>query len=393
MDVEWHRYRSDLPEAWLVEGDLPSTKFVAEEAVAGYAFEPTELSAPRVVAALMRIGGDVRITTRPMQAASGKATWPRGTYLILRQPNRQKWERICEILEKQSAQTGISIQPLASSMTLDGPDLGSNTVQRLPQCKPLLVVGPGTVAGVAGALWHFLDVRLGQPTTVVDTAQFSSAKLHEYTCVILPDGSYSGWSDSQVAALKAFARDGGTIIGVEGAIGWLQSKGLLTAPAEPADSQQAATTATGSPEKEKDSPAPTTYGSAADASALETIAGAFFMTSIDPTHPLAYGFPDAQVPVFRSSTTWYRLPKNPYQTAAGYQAVIAGYVSQRHRKQLIPSAAVWVENSGAGRVIAIADDPVFRGYVRSSERFLTNALYLGPTINVPSAPKSEEAAD
>jgi hypothetical protein len=394
MDVECHRYRSDLPEAWLVEGDLPTTNFAAEDAVAGYAFEPTELSAPRVVAALMRMGADVRITTRPMRSASDNAVWVPGTYLILRQPNRQKWESICATLEKQSEQTGIAIEPLASSMTLDGPDLGSNTVQRLPPCKPLLVVGPGTVAGVAGALWHFLDVRLGQPTTVVDTAQFSSAKLHEFTCVILPDGSYSGWSDSQVAALKAFARDGGTIIGVEGAIGWLQSKGLLTAPAESTDSQQASTADNGSTDKEKQgSTASSTYGSAADTSALETIAGAFFMTTIDPTHPLAYGFPDAQVPVFRSSTTRHRLPKNPYQIAAGYQAVIAGYVSQRNRKQLIPSAAVWVENSGAGRVIAIADDPVFRGYVRSSERFLTNALYLGPTINVPPAPKSEDAAD
>jgi hypothetical protein len=135
------------------------------------------------------------------------------------------------------------------------------------------------------------------------------------------------------------------------------------------------------------------FGQAADASALETIAGAFFMTSIDPTHPLGYGFPDAQVPVFRTTTTRYPLPKNPYQTAARYQEVIAGYVSQRNRQQLQSTAAVWVENSGAGRVIAIADAPVFRGYVRSSERFLTNAMYLGPTISVPSAPKSAEAVE
>ena len=94
--------------------------------------------------------------------------------------------------------------------------------------------------------------------------------------------------------------------------------------------------------------------------------------------------------MFRTTTARYALPNNPYHPAARYEAVIAGYVSHRNRQQLIPSAAVWVENSGAGRVIAIADDPVFRGYVRSSERFFTNALYLGPTISVPSAPKSEE---
>jgi len=396
LDVECHRYCNDLPKSWLAERALPPTKFATDEAVAGYAFAPTALAAPRVVAALMRVGADVRIATHAMQMSKADPTWPPGTYLILRQPNQRKWERILETLAKQAERTGVAIEPLASSMTLDGPDLGSNTVKPLPPCKPLLVVGSGTTAGVAGALWHFLDVRLGQPTTVVDTAQFSSAKLHEFTCVILPDGSYPGWRDSQVAALKDFTRHGGTIIGVEGAIGWLQSKGILASPAESTESKQqsAADSIRDDNAREKKSAwSGASYGSAADATALEAIAGAFLMTSIDPTHPLAYGFPDSKVPVFRSSTKRYPVPKNPYQTAAIYEEVIAGYVSQRNRKQLISSTAVWVENYGAGRVIALADNPVFRGYVRGSERFLTNALYVGPTIKVPSAPKSQDSDD
>lgn len=109
------------------------------------------------------------------------------------------------------------------------------------------------------------------------------------------------------------------------------------------------------------------------------------MAQIDVTHPLAFGFPDARVPVFRDSVTRFGRASQPYRTAATYDGVIAGYVSQANRERLAGTAAVWAQNVGSGRVILLADNPVFRGYVRSSERFLTNALYLGPTLTVPSA--------
>ena len=134
------------------------------------------------------------------------------------------------------------------------------------------------------------------------------------------------------------------------------------------------------------------FGDAGNAKALESIAGAFMMTHIDPTHPLAYGFPDADVPVFRDSEARFELPTNPYQIVARYTDVIAGYVSDRNRQRLIPSAAVWVAPSGKGRCILMADNPVFRGYVRSSERFLTNAILLGPTVTIPAAPISGSAS-
>jgi hypothetical protein len=70
---------------------------------------------------------------------------------------------------------------------------------------------------------------------------------------------------------------------------------------------------------------------------------------------------------------------------ASYEKVIAGYVSSRNRQRLAGSAAVWVQNVRAGRIVVLADNPVFRGYTRSSERFLSNAVLLGPIVNVPRA--------
>ena len=131
--------------------------------------------------------------------------------------------------------------------------------------------------------------------------------------------------------MTGFVRRGGTLIGIGSAVDWLQANGLARENAGPVrDSLLAGAAEEARTESEE---GPLTYADASDRAALERIAGAFFLTRIDPTHPLAFGFPDADVPVFRDSATAYGSPSNPYQMVAGYKQVIAGYVSQRNREK------------------------------------------------------------
>ena len=44
-------------------------------------------------------------------------------------------------------------------------------------------------------------------------------------------------------------------------------------------------------------------------------------------------------------------------------------------------AALLAHNLGKGRVIAMTDNPVFRGYFYGSSRLLVNALYLGASFS------------
>ena len=381
FDLTVHHHLTNLPDAWLTDLSGPTSEvFRADQDCAGYAIRPEELWAPRLIASLMKLDADIRITTEPMRGSDEGQDWPPGTFLVLRQPNQTKWDRILKLLENRATKDGWVAQALASSMTVSGPDLGSTTVRRLPRCNPLLVVGAGTIAYEAGAIWHFLDHRMGQPATLVDTLQLADVNLQDYSCIILPSGSYSALGERHVALLKEYVRGGGTLVGIGDAIAWLQQKELVVSTPE----KKLAPAADGSRDAKSDTEL--RFGDASDAKALESIAGAFLMTKIDPTHPLAYGFPDTEVPVFRDSETRFELPTNPYQIAARYTDVIAGYVSERNRRRLIPSAAAWVSPLGKGRCILLADNPVFRGYVRSSERFLTNAILVGPTISIPSAP-------
>lgn len=394
LDLQMQRLQNDIPETWLAERWKPRANAAAEEwigdAAVGYAFAPTELAAPRLVSALQAVGTNLRVTTETVVSDGGPdaARWPLGTFLVLKQPNAERWPRVVETLRRVSVLNHLTVEKMDSSMTPVGPDLGSDTMLHIPKCNPLLVVGSGTRAYSAGALWHHLDVRMRQRATLVDTHRLASADLRDFSCVILPEGSYSAWSSNEVEQLKTYVRGGGTVIAIASAIRWLDQKGLIQLGDPPAAEKAGdARSADARP------PAPR-FGDARRSRALESIAGAFLMTELDPTHPLGYGFPHPRVPVFRDHTYRFARPKNPYQTAAHYDGVIAGYVSERNRQRLDQTAAAWIETAGRGRFILLADNPVFRGYVRSSERFFTNALLLGPAIQIPSMPASgEQAAD
>ncbi|MGC6548911.1 MAG: hypothetical protein ACON5D_06130, partial [Rubripirellula sp.] len=58
-------------------------------------------------------------------------------------------------------------------------------------------------------------------------------------------------------------------------------------------------------------------------------------------------------------------------------------------RDLAGTPAVFVVPVGKGRVIVLADNPVFRGYMRATEPFLTNSLYLGPSIQLPKSSNDE----
>ncbi len=404
FDLDLHVWQADVPAQWTATLDAASeasTDAAAVEAgagaeatadrpqpaeILGLAFSPVELQAPTWVARLQQMGARVHVSQVPFRSGPDAAeSLPAGTWVVLQQYQTGNWPAIVRAVRRWEANSTIQVSEWTSGFNGSGPDLGSGQLQVVPPCRPALVVGPGTTSTTAGALWHFLDRRLEQPATLLDTERFRRVSLDSYSSVILPAGSYDGWSAAEAESLAAYMRQGGTVIAIGSAIGWLQRQGLV----EELQRGESAGDTTAPQGGSSDSKEPPRFADSRERAALEQIAGAFFMAQIDVTHPLAFGFPDARVPVFRDSATRFGRASQPYRTAATYDGVIAGYVSQANREKLAGTAAVWAQNVGSGRVILLADNPVFRGYVRSSERFLTNALYLGPTLTVPSARRED----
>jgi hypothetical protein len=77
----------------------------------------------------------------------------------------------------------------------------------------------------------------------------------------------------------------------------------------------------------------------------------------------------------------------------GAQPLVSGYASKANVQKISNSAAVVVSKLGAGRVVLFADDPVFRSYWHGTARLLSNALLLGPLLNVPEGAAAPTAAE
>ncbi|HKJ90373.1 MAG TPA: hypothetical protein VJ960_04530, partial [Oceanipulchritudo sp.] len=121
------------------------------------------------------------------------------------------------------------------------------------------------------------------------------------------------------------------------------------------------------------------FDQASDDRALERIRGAIFKTTIDGSHPLAWGYRNPELPVFVEGESFLRPSANPYQTPLAFTAepLLAGYASEKNLERMAGAAAAVVETDGRGAYILFGHTPTFRAYWRGTEKLLLNALLFG----------------
>ncbi|MFQ3265435.1 MAG: hypothetical protein ACI9U5_001309, partial [Colwellia sp.] len=115
------------------------------------------------------------------------------------------------------------------------------------------------------------------------------------------------------------------------------------------------------------------------------IAGAIFQVELDISHPLAYGYQQALLPVFRNSNLIMEHPKQPFVTLAQYTPapLLSGYTDKNLVNRLAHNAAIIAHNVGKGRVIATTEVLAFRGYWHGSAKLLANSLFFSKIFSAP----------
>jgi hypothetical protein len=192
-------------------------------------------------------------------------------------------------------------------------------------------------------------------------AAVGDVDLDRYNTLVLAGGSYDGLDAEAVAA---WVGDGGRLVATGDAAEWLVENGLLDAEAVELDLD----------ERFAERP----WGDLQDAVGAQVIGGAILGVEFDPTHPLAYGY-DGVVPVFRQDEHAYRGTGGPGTVVARYldDPVLSGYASPLRREQLGGTAAILAQRRGRGHVMALLDQPTFRGFWLGTDRLLANALFFG----------------
>jgi len=352
----------------------PAGELVGGKSDYAYVFEWHGYYAPRALNTLLERGIQAKVATDKFTTPEGKQ-YDYGTILIPVTGQPVSADQLQQLMQQVAAQNSLQVYAMRTGFTPKGIKLGSPMMRNLVQPKILMLIGDGVNSNDAGEAWHLLDNRFDIKPTLVKTNNFNRVNLSKYNVIVMSDGNYAALSKDK---LRSWVQQGGTLVGMGDALRWLAESNIGNLSIK---------------KNEGGASVRRSYADMGNDVGAQVIGGAIFETSLDLTHPLAYGYTDTQLPIFRSNTLFLEPSKNPYANPALYTAnpLMAGYISKANLQLAKNSAAVDVSNLGAGKVIAMPDNPNFRAFWYGTNKLFLNSIFFGQIINNSAALADEEA--
>jgi len=382
VPFETHRGRIQIADnAW----DAPKRKTSALTDAYAYAFNWNDYFAPGLLQELLEQNIHVRQTTKPftVEGEKGRQEFAAGSIVVPKAYQEREWRDVQRRLATAAKEKGIQVTSIETGLTPEGVDLGSRNIQPVEKPSVMMLTGEGVNLYEAGETWYYLDRHVGIPLSMVDTERLSRADLTRYSHIIMVDGHYSNLDKQLRKKIQNWVSQGGTIIGQRGGAEWLAENGLLQTRFIDDAVFQSAFTKKQLSYEERD-----------DFYAEQRIAGAIFSMDVDTSHPLFFGFPRDQMPVFKNSAAAMEEPESPFVSVARYseQPLMSGYTDERNREILKGKTNIAAHRLGNGQVIGFADNINFRAYFWGTAKLLSNAIYLAPRIQVYAKKLDDKAA-
>jgi len=318
-----------------------------------------QVHAPRALARLQRAGVRVRLAKEPFEVAGRPEQFERGTLIV---PVAQA-DAEAETVHRLASEIAGEVEVIAagSGLTPEGPDFGSRGMPVLTPPRVAVLAGEGTDSYSVGEAWHLLTERAGLPITLLNRDEVGDADLSRYT-TIAAVGYFRGFENGEHDKLKAWVREGGTLIATEYAARWAVENGFAELERR---------------EAEEDS-TQYDYADVGTARGAQFVGGTVFEAALDPTHPLAFGHGD-RVALFKTNATAFDPSEAAGTNAALYTdaPLLSGYVSDNNLDRLAGGAALVGQRFGRGHVVLFNFDPDFRAFWWGTQGLLLNAVFFG----------------
>lgn len=372
IPFETHRGRIQIADkAW----DAPKRSTPALTDAYAYAFSWNDYHAPGLLQTLLEQNIHARQSTKPftVKAKDGLREFSAGSIVVPKAYQERDWHDVQRRLATAAKEKGIHVTSIETGLTPEGVDLGSRNIQPVEPPKVMMLTGTGVNLYEAGEAWYYLDRHVGIALSMIDTGRLAHTDLTRYSHILMVDGSYHNLNDKLRKKITRWVSEGGTIIGQRGGAEWLAENDLLrTRFIDESVFEKAFA-------KEQLS-----YEQRGDFYAQQRIAGAIFSMDIDTSHPLFFGFPREKMPVFKNSVAAMEQPESPFVSVAHYseKPLMSGYTDERNQEILKGKTNIAAHRFGDGQVIGFADNINFRAYFWGTAKLLSNAIYLGPRIDV-----------
>lgn len=346
-----------------------------------YVIDWDDYNAPAALHYLQQNGLTLSSSFKPftVQTKAGAKALGYGTLVLPVSLQKKDPAAVFELLSKAQKKFKLPMYGVESGYSLKGIDLGSRYIQPVKKVKAAMLIGTGTRSYEAGEVWHLLDTRVHMPITKIPMRNFNRSNLDQYTTLVMVSGSYN-LNKKQQEKIKAWVGKGNTLITIGTASKWAIEKKLVKEKLTDAEQDSLSGDSSKITERKPYVDAPENLGK-------ESVGGIILRTDLDTTHPLAFGYRDKTIPVYKNNTVWLAPSKNAYATVAKYSKnpLIDGFITKKNLEEnLKPSASLIVSKLGGGRVVLFADNPNFRGSWYGTNRLFLNALFLGDKIRIPS---------
>lgn len=295
----------------------------------------------------------------------------KGTIIIPIENQPKSATEIKEAVASLANKYGISIHGMSTGMGDNLISLGDPEISKLTLPKVFTIIGLGTSSYDVGEVWHYLDQRLGLAMSMIDKKDLSRANFDRYNTLILADGNYSDIPEATLLKLDQWIRNGGRVIALKGSMDLFKAKSWINLKAITEGESGA-----------KSDKMPS-YENLEEIQGSKVIGGSIFSTKIDLSHPLGYGFPDAELPLFKEGSALHEIPSNIYSAPVRYseKPLHSGYVPKGYTDKAKNTAVVTTHAQGNGKIIAMNDNVFFRGFWFGGFRLFNNALFFGETIS------------
>lgn len=356
---------------------MPVGEMIGGKSNYAYLVEWDDLNAPAALNELLNAGIVVKVATNTfdLPVGSGNKKFDYGTLLIPVSMQRDDKDVLYTRIKAVSDKYNLKVQAVGSGNSMMGSDLGSSRFAVVPRPSVAMLVGPGVNSTDAGEVWHLLDQRMNMPTTHLEITTFNRTDLAKYNTLIMVGGTYP---DLNKDKLRTWVSGGGTLILTEEAVSWSVTNGISDVKFKRAKGAS-------------DSTQKMSYVIREQVDGAQQVSGAIFGAEVDLTHPLAYGYNQKTISLFKANKVFMEKSKNPYATPFYYggNPLQSGWVSRENKDVIKSSAAVIVNAVGAGRVINIADNPNFRAFWLGGSKLFMNSIFFGRLIDAASARSDE----
>lgn len=334
---------------------LPEGKVTSKSDYA-YLMEWHEFYSPKALNEILK--NDLRAKVAMKQFSLEGKDFDYGTIMIPAQNQDMSSDEVYSVLQKIAKNSHLTIDGVSTGLT-KGIDLGSNNFRALEQPKIALIVGNGVSSYDAGEIWHLFDQRYDITVTKLDTDNLNRANLDRYNTIIVPSGRLD---DDASKNIQTWVENGGTLIAYQSALNWLDSKKMMTL-----DFKKMEQTA-------KD----ITFEERGDFRGAQVIGGAIFEAKIDRSHPIAFGYKNDKIAMFRDNTLFLKADKQSYNNPIRYteNPLLSGYISKPNLDSLALTVPLKSSRLKRGTIVALTDNTNFRAFWYGTNKILMNAIFF-----------------